>query len=123
MVKVLETELELFVALSWKEYVPLAFAGGCMKTDPFPPPSSTNVTHDGWPDANSPGAGDPDANTANVDATPAVTEYVRLPVKTGGPGDAGALVGFGLDTENCSDSLSPAFVLTAVAVNSSACEG
>ena len=60
-----------------------------MKIDPFPPPWSTKVTHDGWPDADSAGVGDPDANTANVEATPAVTESVRLLVKTGGPGDAG----------------------------------
>jgi hypothetical protein len=60
-----------------------------MNIDPFPPPSSTKVTHDGWPDAESAGVGDPDANTENVEATPAVTVFVRLLMKTGGPGAAG----------------------------------
>jgi hypothetical protein len=35
------------------------------------------------------GVGDPDANTENVEATPAVTVSVKLPVKTGGAGAAG----------------------------------
>jgi hypothetical protein len=72
-----------------KGKLPVALAGGCMKIDPFPPPSSTKVTQGGSPDAESAGVGDPGANTANVDATPAVTVSLRLPLKTGGPGDAG----------------------------------